>query len=91
MKIEYDSSKNQQNIEKRGLSFAAVKELNWPEALLWQDVRKDYGEERWSAIVPMKNRLYFVSYTWRRDAMRVISFRKANNREINRYEKEIYP
>ncbi len=91
MEIEYDNSKNQRNIKERGLSFAAVKDLDWPNALIWLDTRKDYGEERWSALVPMADRLCFVSYTWRQDTMRVISLRKANNREVNKYEKEVYP
>ncbi len=68
-----------------------MKDLDWPNAFIWLDTRKDYGEKRWSALVPMENRLYFVSYTWRQDTMRVISLRKANNREVNKYEQEIYP
>ncbi|PIE79435.1 MAG: hypothetical protein CSA11_12020 [Chloroflexi bacterium] len=75
----------------RGLPFALVEQLDWHSALVWPDTRKDYGEARWGALVPMGDRLYFVCYTWRRNNMRVISFRKANNREIDRYETENHP
>ncbi len=89
MEIEYDKNKNQRNIKERGLPFTMVKGLEWSAALIWRDQRKEYGEARWSALVPRKDRLYFISYTWRGERMRIISFRKANNREIDRYEKDI--
>ncbi len=91
MIIEYDTAKSEQNRINRGLPFDLVEQLDWHSALVWPDIRKDYGEERWASLVPMGDRLYFVCCTWRQDTMRVISFRKANNREIDRYEKEIYP
>jgi uncharacterized DUF497 family protein len=37
----------------------------------------------------MKQRLYYVVYVNKKVNRRVISLRKANNREIQRYEEEI--
>lgn len=91
MEIDFDPIKSEKNREERGLPFTLVQELEWSCALFWPDTRKEYGEPRWAALVPLADRLYFVCYTWRRRKMRVISLRKANNREIDRYEQEVYP
>ena len=88
MKLTYDSAKNQSNIDKHGLSLDEAKLLDWDDALSWIDNRKDYGEERCAALVPMKKRLYCVVYVDVKMNRRIISLRKANNREIDRYEKE---
>ncbi|EGF30503.1 hypothetical protein IMCC9480_1319 [Oxalobacteraceae bacterium IMCC9480] len=53
------------------------------------DVRQDYGEVREIAYVPLNTRLYFVAYTWRDSVLRVISLRKANQREFDYYVSKI--
>ena len=50
------------------------------------DDRRDYGEIRVSAYVPLNDRLYFVGYTERPEVRRIITFRKTNNREMKYYE-----
>jgi uncharacterized DUF497 family protein len=88
MKLIYDSAKNDSNIAKHGLSLAEAKLLEWDTALEWIDGRKNYGEERRIALAPMKHRLYYVVYVELKTGIRVISLRKANIREVKRYEKE---
>ena len=68
--------------------LADAKYLDWDEALNWVDDRKDYGEVRYVALVPMRQRLYYVVYVDLRLVRRIISLRKANNREVDIYEKE---
>lgn len=63
-------------------------EFNWDNALTWVDVRKDYGELRHISLVPINQRLYCVVYVDASFYRRIISLRKANNREITRYEAE---
>lgn len=46
MDIEFDQSRNQRNIIKRGLSFEEVADFEFERALFWVDDRKDYGEQR---------------------------------------------
>lgn len=87
MRITYDKRKNDENIARRGLSFERVVDLEWDQAINWLDNRKNYGEVRFSALVPLEGRIYSVAYTVR-NSIRVISFRKANRREQHRYEKE---
>ncbi len=89
MKYIFDPVKDRMNQEKHGLSLADAKFLEWDEALSWIDDRRDYKEVRWVSLAPMKQRLYCVVYVDIKIIRRVISLRKANIREVDRYEKEI--
>ena len=86
MEIEYDPEKSARNERERGLPFAQVADLDWNRAFTFADARRDYCEERVTAWVPMQGRLYAVCFTQRGRAIRIISFRKANNREEKAYE-----
>lgn len=86
MKIEYDPNKNQRNIEERGLPFEQAQDLDWGNALIWQDVRNPYPEIRFSCLAELNERVYALCFTPINGGIRVISFRKANNREIKKYE-----
>lgn len=88
MEIEYDDEKNCANIAKHGVAFERVSECDWSEVLIKQDTRFDYKEVRYSALVPLNDRLHNVVFTKRNDKVRVISFRKANQREKRYYEQE---
>ncbi|MFZ7109671.1 BrnT family toxin [Avibacterium avium] len=63
MKIEFDESKNKQNIKSRQLSFQQAAELDWQQALIWQDERFEYGEIRYSALALLGDRLHFIYST----------------------------
>lgn len=87
MEIEYDPVKSQRNIHKHGVSFEAVHEFEFDSALEEIDDRWDYGEQRIRATGYVGQRLYHLTYTHRGGVLRVISFRKANHREVGRYAK----
>jgi uncharacterized DUF497 family protein len=86
MDITYDANKNTKNIADRGLSFELVRELEWATALVVEDLRKDYSERRFQVIGYIGARLHVVVFTLRASAIHVISLRKANKREVQRYE-----
>lgn len=88
MDIEFDPAKSERNERERGLPFEMVADLEWENALIGDDDRMEYGEERKVALVPLKGRVYVICYTLREDVRRVISFRKANKREVKIYEQE---
>lgn len=73
----------------RGLSLDLAEQLDWATALIWEDRRKDYGERRYCVLGFIEDRLHSVVFTPRNGKPRVISLRKANKREVNRYEKAI--
>ena len=85
MKITYDAAKYQTNIEKHGVSFDLVASFDMSTALIWQDMRKDYQESRYCALGLIDARVYLLVFTMREDTVRVISFRKANKREVKKY------
>lgn len=88
MKIEYDSNKNQTNIESRGIDFAIAVDFDWHTALVVQDERHDYGEERYIAMGRIDKRLHVLVFTMRDEVIRVISLRKANKKEVKHYENQ---
>ena len=87
MEIAYDPTKSEKNIRERGLSFGMVEGFDWDSALLAEDTRKIYIERRFEAVGWIDERLYVVIFTPIANGVRIISFRKANPREVRRYEK----
>lgn len=86
-RITYDPAKDARNIAKHGVSLLLASEFEWASALVWPDLRNDYGEPRKVAIGYIGFRLYQVVFVDRADGRRVISLRKANIRETRRYAK----
>ncbi len=87
MKIDFDPVKSSKNASERGLPFDAVAEFIWETALVKADERFSYPESRFAALGYVDVRLHVVCFTPTQDGIRVISFRKANQREVARYEK----
>lgn len=86
MEIEFDPNKSAKNVADRGLPFSMVADFDWTCALVAQDGRKPYGEDRFIALGFIGQRLYVVAYTLRNGRARIISFRKANDREVKQYD-----
>jgi uncharacterized DUF497 family protein len=85
MEIGFDPGKSEKNRRERGLPFELAADLEWDRAVTFEDTRFAYGETRIVALAPLKGRLHVVCYT-QRDAVRwIISFRKANAREVKAY------
>ena len=87
VRIAYDPAKNEWNIRKRGLTFDSAAEFDFEGAFYAVDERHDYGETRYVAIGMLGARLHVLCFTEIPDGIRVISFRKANAREVKRYAK----
>ncbi len=85
MEFEWDPAKRLANLAKHGLDFEDVADLPWDTMTIVHDGRRDYGERRSQAYGLWKERLYVVALTVRGDRIRIISFRKANDREAKRY------
>ena len=89
MEITYDDFKNKRNLIDRNLSFEEVIEFDFEGARLSIDERRDYGEIWIRAIGFLRCRLHTLVFTETEKGIRVISFRKANKRELTKYEKQI--
>ncbi len=88
--FEWDSDKEAKNIRERGIDFATASRIWGGPVLEKIDDRRDYGEVRVLAFGQVVGRLMAVVYTWRGTNRRIISARKANRREQERFEAEIH-
>ena len=82
MAITFDPEKSARNITTRGLSFERVEQLEWDKAVVKVDARRDYGETRLQVLALLEGRLHVAVVTPRGEDLRVISFRKANRKEV---------
>ncbi len=90
MLFEWDDRKAAQNIAKHGVPFEyAVRVFLDPHRLDREDSRLDYNEERWLTLGKIEERLFAVAYTPRGEVIRLISARKANEREQRRYNETL--
>ena len=89
MEFAFDPAKDAINRSKHGVSLSEAAKLDWDRVLAKPDTRTDYGEPRQIGYGPIGRRLYCVVFVDRGEALRIISLRKANNREIDRYEAQI--
>lgn len=85
MEIEFNPAKNQANIAKHGVDMAQAEEFEFETAIIGIDNRKDYAETRYRAIGYITGRLHVLIFTLKGSVLRVISLRKANRREQQRY------
>jgi uncharacterized DUF497 family protein len=86
--IEYDPMKDRDNQRKHALPLGTAALLFDGPYIEEEDRRRDYCETRFIATGPIElfgNRIFVVIYTWRENTRRIISFRKANEREIRKY------
>ncbi len=86
----WDENKQLGNLAKHGVDFRDLEDLEWREALNFEDRRRDYGETRQIAMAPIGVRLHVVLFVERGGERRVISARKANSREVEFYENETH-
>jgi len=87
MNFEWDEAKSDLCFRERGFDFAYAAQVFFdPDRMVQADTRYSYGEERYRVVGVIEQRLFVVVYTPRHDAMRIISARKANQREVTYYE-----
>ena len=87
MEYEWDEAKRLANLKKHGVDFAEVDAFDWIAAQYRTD-DGGYAEERFKALGLFRGRVHVVIFTFRGPKTRIISFRKAEKREIRRYEEE---
>ena len=85
MEITFDPAKRQATLEARGVDFADAAEVFAGPTFSRIDDRFDYGEERVVTVGMLSGRMTIVVWTQRAQARHIISMRKANDREQERY------
>ena len=90
MKLKWDEAKNRSNIRKHGLDFQDVEEMFRGNVVAELDTREDYGEDRWIAFGMIGGRVtHAVFIELDPDTIRIISLRKATQRESKHYQEAI--
>lgn len=87
MNLEFDPHKRESTLRERGLDFARAAEVFAGVHFTGQDSRTDYAEDRFITVGWVDFRLVVLVWTPRGDARRIISMRKANDREKALYAK----
>ncbi|WP_375478437.1 BrnT family toxin [uncultured Nostoc sp.] len=86
MKFEWDKNKNQQNIQKHGISFEEATEIFDGVVFTSIDERYDYEEIREISIGSIQGIVIIpVAHTDRNSKIRLISARKATPKEKKTY------
>ena len=81
MPFDWDEAKNEANFRKHGIYFEAAEEVFSDEVLTVADTRHDYGEPRYTSLGGA-----VIGHTPRGEGTRIISMRKANERERKTYQ-----
>jgi uncharacterized protein len=87
MPIVFDPAKDAANRAKHGLSLAEAEGFDFASAVVVVDDRKAYGETRYCAFARMNGFgfcLVFVQVD--EETIRAISYRRAHEKEMRRYE-----
>lgn len=86
MENTFDPDKDRTNQNKHQCSLADAEQLDWDTALEWLDDRHEYGEDRYVALAPIGDRIYCVVFVEREGKRRIISLRRANSREVKKWQ-----
>jgi uncharacterized DUF497 family protein len=81
---EWDETKREKNLANHGVDFALIETLDWEQAVIEKDERRDFAEDRYRALGCIGGRLHAAVFAIRLGNIRVISLRKANKREVRK-------
>ena len=84
MPIEFNPEKDRVNREKHGVSIADFAGFD-SAPLTRRDDRMDYGEDRMRAFGRIGGKAYCLVYTVREATLRLISLRRAREKELDHY------
>jgi uncharacterized DUF497 family protein len=85
--ISFDPVKDASNIAKHGLSFAEFDGFDADPVILVDD-RYEYGEIRYRAFGRIDGKGHCLVFTITEMGLRAISFRRARDKEMRRYEQD---
>ena len=81
MLIEFDADKRNKTLDERGLDFYRAAEVFVGRHFSAEDLREEYNEIRYITVGKLDERMVVLVWTPRGEARRIISMRKANERE----------
>lgn len=90
IEFEWDEQKRLSNLQKHGIDFIRACQIFDSFTVEFEDNRYDYGEDRYIAVGETSGQILTVVYTYRGDAIRLISARQATRYERNLYYSDNY-
>ena len=78
-------TRNNKTLAERGLDFAQAGEVFAGVNVTAEDARFDYGEPRFTTVGVLDGRMVILVWRPRGEVRRIISMRKANEREIEKF------
>jgi hypothetical protein len=86
-RLEFDSVKNGANLRKHGIPLDRFGDMDFAATLIADDVAHSTATEtRWIYLGPIDGMLHVGIVTYRGDATRVISLRRASRNERKQYD-----
>src|SRR5580692_3292671 len=87
--FEWDDAKAAWNFRVHHVTFDTARQIfRDPNMLAQDDMRDDYGEDRYRAIGMVRDRLVHVAFTKRNGRIRIISARRAELTERREYHEK---
>lgn len=83
--FEFDPAKSEANRLKHGIDFVAAQAL-WTDPFRLAVRSLSADEERWLVIGKIGNRHWTAIHSFRNDAIRIISVRRARTNEVKDYD-----
>jgi uncharacterized protein len=90
IEFEWDEQKRLSNLQKHGIDFIKACQIFEGLTVDFEDNRYDYEEDRYIAVGETNGQILTVVYTYRGDAIRLISARQATRYERNLYYSDNY-
>jgi uncharacterized DUF497 family protein len=89
VEISFDPAKRDKTLKERGLDFADAAQVFAGPMLTLVDDRFDYPEPRHQTYGLLDDRLIMLVWTETSNGRRIISMRKANEREQTRFRQRL--
>ena len=87
MYFEFDPTKSEVNRKKHGIDFTQAQAL-WRDPMRLNLMANSTIEKRYALIAQSLGKVWFAVYALRQMRIRIISVRRARNKEVDIYEKE---
>jgi hypothetical protein len=87
LKFEYDDEKSALNLKKHGIDFVQAQKM-WLDSGLIQICAKSKDEIRLLIIAKMASKHWSAVITYRGESIRIISVRRAREKEVKLYESQ---
>lgn len=85
-RFEFDPDKDSLNLDRHGVRLSDAHKL-WASPHVIVPAKELLGESRFAILGKVDKVVYVAVFTWRGEAIRLISFHRADKRRIEQYER----